>query len=124
MDQTRDSIADVWGERKPFKGEWPVRIDQQTTEEPDHWVQSACVLCSNGCGIDIGVKEGRHCGCTGPGSGFRESRTPGSEGFKRVGCQQQQRQAPEAVDQKEGKAGGNQLGRSHGTYRTEIKGDH
>ena len=23
--------------------------------EPDHWVPSACILCSNGCGLDIAV---------------------------------------------------------------------
>jgi anaerobic selenocysteine-containing dehydrogenase len=29
------------------------------------WIQSACVLCSNGCGIDIGVKDGRIVGVRG-----------------------------------------------------------
>ncbi len=62
MEETRDSIKNIWGERTPYKGEWPVRVDQQTTEEPDHWVQSACVLCSNGCGMDIGVKDGQIVG--------------------------------------------------------------
>ncbi|HUP12151.1 MAG TPA: molybdopterin-dependent oxidoreductase [Niastella sp.] len=38
---------------------WPVRIDERKEDEPDRWVQSACVLCSNGCGMDIGVKDGR-----------------------------------------------------------------
>jgi ferredoxin-nitrate reductase len=65
MKETRDSIKDIWGERTPFFGQWPVRVDQRTEEEPDHWVQSACVLCSNGCGIDIGVKEGRIVGVRG-----------------------------------------------------------
>lgn len=55
---TRDSISDIWGPRTPPVGnEWPVRVDQHTTEAPDRWVQSACVLCSNGCGMDIGVKD-------------------------------------------------------------------
>lgn len=67
MEQTRDSIKDIWGERKPYKGNWPIRIDQQTTEEPDKWVQSACVLCSNGCGMDIGVKDGKIVGVRGRG---------------------------------------------------------
>ncbi|PIG87663.1 periplasmic nitrate reductase [Aspergillus arachidicola] len=31
-------------------------------DTPDKWVQSACVLCSNGCGLDIGVKDGRVVG--------------------------------------------------------------
>jgi ferredoxin-nitrate reductase len=65
MKQSRDSIKDIWGERSPYRGEWPVRVDQQTTEEPDHWVQSACVLCSNGCGMDIGVKDGKIVGVRG-----------------------------------------------------------
>src|SRR3954469_17331765 len=65
MEQTRDSIRDIWGERTPYKGEWPVRVDLRTAEEPDKWVQSACVLCSNGCGMDIGVKDGRMVGVRG-----------------------------------------------------------
>ncbi|AMR78510.1 molybdopterin oxidoreductase family protein [Cupriavidus nantongensis] len=65
--ETRDSVAQVWGERTPFAGEgqWPVRVDQRIVDEPDHWVQSACVLCSNGCGCDIGVKGGRIVGVRG-----------------------------------------------------------
>jgi ferredoxin-nitrate reductase len=65
MPETRDSIQDIWGARTPYNGEWPTRIDERTTEEPDHWVQSACVLCSNGCGCDIGVKNGRIVGVRG-----------------------------------------------------------
>ncbi|HEY8611591.1 MAG TPA: nitrate reductase [Roseomonas sp.] len=37
----------------------------RTTEEPERWVQSACVLCSNGCGVDIGVRDGRIIGVRG-----------------------------------------------------------
>jgi ferredoxin-nitrate reductase len=65
MEQTRDSIKDIWGERVPYYGEWPVRVDERTEEEPDKWVQSACLLCSNGCGMDIGVKDGRIVGVRG-----------------------------------------------------------
>ena len=65
MQASRDSIIDIWGERTPYRGEWPVRVDQCTSEEPDSWLQSACVLCSNGCGIDIGVKNGRIVGVRG-----------------------------------------------------------
>lgn len=65
MEETRDSITDVWGQRTPHYGEWPVRVDQRLSEEPDHWVQSACVLCSTGCGMDIGVKDGRIVGVRG-----------------------------------------------------------
>jgi anaerobic selenocysteine-containing dehydrogenase len=65
--ESRDSIADIWGERTPYLGEdnWPVRVDQRTLEEPERWVQSACVLCSNGCGCDIGVRDGRIVGVRG-----------------------------------------------------------
>jgi anaerobic selenocysteine-containing dehydrogenase len=33
--------------------------------EPDRWVHSACVLCSNGCGLEIAVKDGRIVGVRG-----------------------------------------------------------
>lgn len=58
--QSRDSIENIWGERTPYNGSWPTRVDERVVEEPEKWVQSACVLCSNGCGMDIGVKgEGK-----------------------------------------------------------------
>jgi ferredoxin-nitrate reductase len=62
---TRDSIQDVWGPRTPHHGSWPVRIDERTTGEPDRWVQSVCVLCSTGCGMDIGVAGGQIVGVRG-----------------------------------------------------------
>lgn len=65
MPETRNSIEDVWGPRTPYVGEWPVRVDEHVKETPDHWVPSACLLCSNGCGIDIGVKNGRIVGVRG-----------------------------------------------------------
>ncbi|GEO08685.1 molybdopterin oxidoreductase family protein [Segetibacter aerophilus] len=65
MQETRNSINNIWGERTPYRGKWPVRVDQRVCEEPDKWVQSACVLCSNGCGIDIGVKDGKMVGVRG-----------------------------------------------------------
>ena len=46
--QKRDAIADIWGPRTPYVGEWPVRVDEHTTAQPERWVQSACVLCSTG----------------------------------------------------------------------------
>jgi len=61
-----DRIADIWGSRTPHaKGTvWPARVDQHLSEGVetsgvDRWVQSACQLCGNGCGCDIGVKDGR-----------------------------------------------------------------
>ena len=66
---SRDSIADVWGPHTEYAGEgrWPQRIDQRTCAEPEHWVRSACVLCSVGCALDIGVKGGRIVGVRGRG---------------------------------------------------------
>ena len=67
MRETRESTHDVWGERAPFAGEgqWPVRVDERLSDEPERWVQSACVLCTNGCGLEIGVKGGRIVGVRG-----------------------------------------------------------
>jgi ferredoxin-nitrate reductase len=60
-------ITDVWGERTPFgvESEWPERVDEHTETAPERWVQSACVLCSNGCALDIGVADGRIVGVRG-----------------------------------------------------------
>jgi ferredoxin-nitrate reductase len=65
--RSRDSVQDIWGPRTPYEGEggWPVRVDERVDEEPERWVQSCCVLCSNGCALDIGVKEGRMVGVRG-----------------------------------------------------------
>src|SRR5947209_1583879 len=70
MPQSRDSIQDIWGARTPFAGrnQWPERVDSRISEPPERWVQSACVLCSNGCGLDIGVKDGRIVGVRGRAS--------------------------------------------------------
>jgi ferredoxin-nitrate reductase len=67
MSQTRNSIDDIWGPRTPFFGEsqWPDRVDEHTVDQPDRWVQSCCVLCTNGCGLDIGVKDGQIVGVRG-----------------------------------------------------------
>jgi len=67
-----DRIAEPWGIRTPFTAEatWPIRVDEYlasdlTGEDIDSWVQSACVLCSNGCALDIAVKDGRIAGVRG-----------------------------------------------------------
>ena len=57
--ESRDSIHDVWGPRTPYKGVWPIRVDDRSLAEPDHWVGSVCVLCSLGCGVEVGAKDGR-----------------------------------------------------------------
>lgn len=83
--EIRDAIRDIWGPRTPYQHEWPTRCDVHTVDTPDKWVQSACVLCrylqlcfpvswrklkaisqhSNGCGMDIGVKDGKVVGVRG-----------------------------------------------------------
>ena len=65
--ESRDSIGDVWGSRTGYQGAdaWPVRVDEALIAEPERWVQSACVLCSNGCALDIGVRDGRVIGVRG-----------------------------------------------------------
>src|SRR5829696_2131720 len=62
-----DRIDNPWGERTPFAADsdWPNRADQHVEREPERWVQSACVLCSNGCALDIGVADGRIVGVRG-----------------------------------------------------------
>jgi ferredoxin-nitrate reductase len=67
-----DRIAAPWGERTTLGQEatWPVRVDLQLEEglgdqDVDRWVQSACVLCSYGCGLDIAVKDDRIVGVRG-----------------------------------------------------------
>jgi ferredoxin-nitrate reductase len=67
-----DRIADPWGARTPHETDvgWPVRVDQYLAEgvaeqDVDRWVQSTCVLCSNGCGLDIAVRDGRMVGVRG-----------------------------------------------------------
>jgi ferredoxin-nitrate reductase len=83
---TRDSIMDVWGPRTPYgprhdvlgaiqellpgvrdPDHWPVRLDERTTAAPERWVQGACVLCSNGCALDVGVLGNRIVGVRGRG---------------------------------------------------------
>ncbi|MCU1563099.1 MAG: molybdopterin oxidoreductase [Arthrobacter sp.] len=67
-----DRISEIWGTRTPYgkDGLWPVRVDQMlgggvTEDDVDRWVQSACVLCSNGCACDIAVKDGAMVGIRG-----------------------------------------------------------
>jgi anaerobic selenocysteine-containing dehydrogenase len=65
MTNSRDSINQIWDGRVPYFDSWGERLDERTTETADSWFQSACVLCSNGCGLDIGVKDGRTVGVRG-----------------------------------------------------------
>ncbi|GAA6058407.1 hypothetical protein JCM3770_005207 [Rhodotorula araucariae] len=64
-------VDKIWGERTPFHGDekgWDVRVDKVLLEPEDQvekWVQSCCVLCSNGCAIDVAVKDGQVVGIKG-----------------------------------------------------------
>jgi anaerobic selenocysteine-containing dehydrogenase len=60
-----DRIANIWGERQPYVDEWSARVDAHVIATPERWVQSACVLCSNGCALDIAVRGGRIVGVRG-----------------------------------------------------------
>jgi anaerobic selenocysteine-containing dehydrogenase len=46
-------------------GVWPVRVDERTVSDVERWVQSVCVLCSTGCGLDVGVAGGKIVGVRG-----------------------------------------------------------
>jgi anaerobic selenocysteine-containing dehydrogenase len=67
-----DRRTDIWGERTPTDrgADWPTRVDLHLADglaeqDVDSWVRSACILCSNGCGADIAVKDGRMVGIRG-----------------------------------------------------------
>jgi len=64
-----DRTLDPWGARTPYArgGDWPIRVDEHTQGPVERWVQSACVLCSHGCALDVGVREGRIVGVRGRG---------------------------------------------------------
>jgi anaerobic selenocysteine-containing dehydrogenase len=67
-----DRVADIWGPRTPHAKAtvWPARVDQYLEDgfaesDVDRWVLSACLLCSNGCGCEIAVRDGRMVGVRG-----------------------------------------------------------
>src|SRR3954453_1060535 len=65
-----ERLNDIWGQRHPHgaDSDWARRVDQMLSVsegDVDRWVQSACALCSNGCGVDIAVKGGRIVGVRG-----------------------------------------------------------
>jgi ferredoxin-nitrate reductase len=69
---TTDRIEHIWGARTPYGSgeEWPERVDIHLVDgvseaDVDRWVQSACLLCSNGCGVDVAVADGRMVGMRG-----------------------------------------------------------
>ena len=67
-----DRIKDIWGARTPFASgtAWPERVDEFLVDgvaasEVERWVRGACLLCSNGCGLEIAVRDGRMVGVRG-----------------------------------------------------------
>lgn len=63
---THGRIEDIWGTTTPYAAgqPWPTRVDSHVRDglredDVERWVQSACLLCSNGCGVDIGVRDGQ-----------------------------------------------------------------
>ena len=60
-------ITDPWGARTPYPQgvNGPIRVDEHADGPVERWVQSACVLCSHGCALDIGVRDGRIVGVRG-----------------------------------------------------------
>jgi anaerobic selenocysteine-containing dehydrogenase len=60
-------VEDVWGRRTPYPqgDDWPNRQDEYVKGEVERWVQSACGICSHGCGADIAVRAGRIVGIRG-----------------------------------------------------------
>lgn len=69
---TEERIADIWGPRTPHGAGtvWPTRVDEYFLDgvadnDVERWVRGACLLCSNGCGLEVGVADGRMVGVRG-----------------------------------------------------------
>lgn len=67
-----DRTRDVPGAAAPHPAgtPWAPRVDLHLEDgvaeaDVERWVRSACVLCSNGCGCDIAVRDGRMVGVRG-----------------------------------------------------------
>lgn len=65
-------IADIWGPSTPHTAgtPWLPRVDQYLIDglseaDVDSWVRGACILCSNGCGLEVAVRNGRMVGVRG-----------------------------------------------------------
>ncbi len=70
MDDER--VTDIWGARTPYGpgARWPARADEflaagLAPAQVDRWVRGACLLCSNGCGVEVAVSGGRLAGIRG-----------------------------------------------------------
>ncbi len=87
----------------------------------DRWVHSACVLCSNGCGLDIAVKDDRMVGVRGREHDRVNAGRLGPKGL--LGWQGQQR-GPAATPPGPPRraAAGDRLGRRHGHRRAPLPG--
>ena len=72
MTTAAERVSDPWGPAHPYDrgSDWPRRQDQYLlpgvgSEQVQQWVPSACLLCSNGCGLDIAVIDGAMVGVRG-----------------------------------------------------------
>ena len=70
-----------------------MRVDENVEGPVERWVPSACVLCSHGCGLEIGVRDGRIVGVEAPppiasttGVSVRKGSTAGRPTMRRTGC--------------------------------------
>jgi anaerobic selenocysteine-containing dehydrogenase len=67
-----ERVVDIWGARTPYGSgaSWPARVDEfladgRTAADVERWVRGACLLCSNGCGLEVAVADGRMVGVRG-----------------------------------------------------------
>ncbi|WP_036283968.1 molybdopterin oxidoreductase family protein [Microbacterium luticocti] len=67
-----ERIQDIWGARTPYAAgdAWPARVDEYLVDgveagDVEKWVRGACLLCSNGCGVEVAVAGGRMVGIRG-----------------------------------------------------------
>ena len=118
-----DRIADPWGERTPYPrgGDWPVRVDEHIDGSVDRWVQSACVLCSHGCALDIGVRDGRIVGVRGRERRSRQPRPARAEGPVRLAGQQLGRPAAAPARPPRRRAARGDLGRGDGRWSPSAR---
>ena len=119
-----DRIVDPWGARTPYPrgGDWPVRVDEHADGSVEQWVQSACVLCSHGCGLEIGVRDGRIVGVRGRGERPRQPRSARPEGPVRLAGEQRGGPAAASARAPRRRAARGELGRGDGSRRRALAG--
>ena len=112
-----DRIQDDLGRADPVRGPVAGPADERVEHEPDHWVQSCCVLCSNGCGLDIGVKDGKIVGVRGRAEDRVNRGRLGPKGLHGWAGQQQPRPAHQPARPRRRRLPRGDLGRGDGPGR-------